>query len=541
MEDYVISKFLETPSLTSAVLLVSAATCTRSNNLDLRQTLCEKNYIDAVIRLPRNIFPYMGVDSVILVLKKGRSDNFPILMVNGDTYVTKNNKTAKFDLAVDSLIEAIESASDSSSVIKIPQSELDANYNLLPNRYFLDTSKVEHGVSLADLIQIEQPRSYRGEMWMVSNFSDDWNKCNLKARRLNDNTNRRVISNTGDILMVQFSHGRLMLGTIVDVHIGEKVAVGSLAIAFRISNPQRIQKKYLLYALKSKAVTTQVQALASGEFIQRVSTRDFQKIVIPCPSLSEQDRIIREAEDKYMQQLGLSRTSSDIAHMLGTPSVHIGNALKLLEFSNNLNADDRETLAYLKDNFEYMDRLLKMNSILDFSSQNRTKLCLFDFIKDYITKWKSFGSNTFKIEFDGDENASKAKVMANHDALMIMFDCLFDNANRHGFHKKKCPDNEMAIILLSGMKEGRPYLMLRVGNNGTPLASDFTLNDYITRGRYKSNSGRSGLGGYHVNAIVQSMDGEINSVQRSAEWTAFEFLIPIVNQEELDNNKYIQI
>ena len=82
--------------------------------------------------------------------------------------------------------------------------------------------------------------------------------------------------------------------------------------------------------------------------------------------------------------------------------------------------------------------------------------------------------------------------------------------------------------------------MMRIGNNGAPLNKDFTLNDYITRGRFKSDSGRSGLGGYHVNAVVQSIGGETCPIISSSDWTAFEFRIPIVNAYELEKSKFLQ-
>ena len=541
LEDYVISKFLDSETLTSAVLLVSAGTCSRSRTSIIRKRLCENNYVDTVIRLPRGILSNTSVDAAIVVLNKHRTTDDSILLVDGQFFVSKNTRGRNLILDIDAIKRVIDKHSEDASSIRLSVKDLDNNYSLLPNRYLVDTSKVENGLKLSDLIQVDMPRPYTGNMWTVSDFSDDWNKCQLTTKEVNDSTRRRVISYSGNELMVQFSNGRLMLGEIEGLTLGVKVAVGSLAIAFHIVNTQKIHKKYLLYALKSQIATAQAQAFATGEVIPRLSANDFLDIVIPCPSISDQEKIIRDAEDKYLQQLGLGRTSSDIAHMLGTPSVHIGNALKLLELSENLNEDDRKTLSYLKDNFEYMDRLMKLNSILDFSKQSKKPICLANFIRDYIDKWKSFGSNTFRVEFDGDENALKAKVSANSDALMIMFDCLFDNANRHGFHKKKSPDNEMTIVLLSEMKDGAPYIMLRVGNNGSPLDKDFSLNDYITRGRYKSDSGRSGLGGYHVNAVTQSMGGEISSILKSAEWTAFEFLIPIVNIEELDNSKFLQV
>jgi type I restriction enzyme M protein len=525
-----------------AILPSSFCFSSSSKCANLRQYLVDNHYLSTVVTLPNIYYPFASVTICILLIEKVVTEEpkDSILLVDGRSFVVKNKKEKNYILDADGLLKAISSEEDKSSIIRVSSKDVDGNDNLSPDRYLLDTSSIKDGVKLHELIAINEPHSYEGDMWIVSNFSDDWHKCDLTLKKSDNIIKRRVIANEGNCMMVQYSNSRLMIGVVNNLPIGEKVAVGSLAIAFHIKDSQRISEKYLLYALKSKVVTAQAQARATGTTIPRLSSRDFLDLVIPCPSPSEQDKIIHEAEDKYLQQLGLSRTTSDIAHMLGTPSVHIGNALKLLSLSKNLDEDDKKTLNYLKDNFEYMDRLVKLNSIFDFSKLERKPICLADFIKSYILKWKSFGSNTFSISFDGDENALKAKVSANSDALMIMFDCLFDNANRHGFHKTKTPDNELAIVLLSVIKDDVPCLMLRVGNNGTPLAKDFTLNDYITRGRFLSESGRSGLGGYHVNAVVQSMGGEMCPIISSVDWTAFEFRIPIINVDELEKSKFLQ-
>lgn len=525
-----------------AILPMSFCYSNQTSCFNLRKYLIENHYLSTIVALPHIYYPYTDVSVCVVLIEKTATDEpqDSFLLVDGRSYVKKSKNGKEFILDTEGLLKAIHNDSDDNCIVKLTSHDVSGYYNLAPSRYLLDTSKIENGAKLKELVDIYVPHYYDGDMWVVSNFSDDWNKCSLTLKRSDNVIKRRAITNDGNCMMIQYSNERLMIGVIDELPHREKVAVGSLTIAFHIKDTKRIQKKYLLYALKSKVVTAQAQAMATGETIPRLSSGDFLELVISCPSLSEQEKIMHEAEDKYLQQLGVSRTSSDIAHMLGTPSVHIGNALKLLELSQNLDKNDREALTYLKDNFEYMDRLLKLNSILDFSQLDRKPLCLADFIKGYISKWKSFGSNTFRISFDGDDNALKAKVSANRDALMIMFDCLFDNANRHGFHKEKNHNNELTILLLSELKEGAPLLIMRVGNNGTPLDKNFTINDYITRGRFKADSGRSGLGGYHVNAVVQSMGGELSSIIRANDWTAFEFSIPIVNIVELNKSRFLQ-
>ena len=56
-----------------------------------------------------------------------------------------------------------------------------------------------------------------------------------------------------------------------------------------------------------------------------------------------------------------------------------------------------------------------------------------------------------------------------------------------------------------------------------------------------SGSGRSGLGGYHVNAVVESMGGEIDSLISISDWTAFEFLIPQVATDSIDTSKFLRL
>ena len=172
------------------------------------------------------------------------------------------------------------------------------------------------------------------------------------------------------------------------------------------------------------------------------------------PSLSQQRERTNEfkAGEKYLDDIVaskerkmLKKTSSDLIHMLGTPYTRINNALDLLSLDvDNVGAS---RINYIRDNFGYIKRLIEMNGA-DFNDYPKTKINIVKFMEQYILGWENYGSKTFSVEFYCDGDFEKRNtVLANETALTIMMDCLLDNANRHGFHKTKSPENKVKIHL----------------------------------------------------------------------------------------------
>ena len=117
-----------------------------------------------------------------------------------------------------------------------------------------------------------------------------------------------------------------------------------------------------------------------------------------------------------------------------------------------------------------------------------------------------------------------------------MLDSVLNNAIRHGFHKRKdyTQNNKVNFAFQLVKYKNEPYLVIRIANNGDPLSDDFTIDDYITRGRFVSTTGRSGLGGYHVYQVVKGHKGYL-SLDSNKVWNVIvDILIP-VNNVELDN------
>lgn len=270
--------------------------------------------------------------------------------------------------------------------------------------------------------------------------------------------------------------------------------------------------------------------------IQGVSLRSEIK------SLSRQRERIAEfrAEEKYLDDIVaskerkmLKKTSSDLIHMMGTPYIRINNALDLL--SQDLDDEGKSRISYIRDNFGYIKRLIEMNGA-DFNDYPKDRINIVEFMERYILGWENYGSKTFSIEFyyDG-ELEGGGTILANETALSIMMDCLLDNANRHGFHKTKSPDNKVKIHLDRTTIDNGYAVILAVGNNGKPMPKDFSIDDYITSGKFGTDTGRSGLGGSHVYKIVSSMDGTldfiseaVSSEEKDEWWTTFMITVPLV-------------
>lgn len=506
---------------------------------ELRKYLIENKYLTHVIQLPSVFLPVTQIATCIVIAEKCHHDDF--LVVDGSSYLTKSTAYNN-EFNYEELLADIKEEKTSCCKRINFNDAFKSSCDLRPARLLWEMPELENPTRLNDIVTIAPNMDMKlGELvYNIGELSTDWLQCNISLTNPVERFRRSIVVATEGLIIANVVKGSLTLGKVLGKDEGKKIAIGHNMFAFTVDT-RKVSLSYLIQTLLGALVTEQVQAYSRGATINILTRSDFLDITIPLPPLKEQERIVKDAENAYLQQLGITQVGSDLGHMLGTPFSKISFALLQLENSKSLSSKDRKNLQNLKEIFEYADRLVKVSGNLDIKSMDRSNICLHDFIQSYIAKWNIFGSETFKVEFDADENSRIALVKANEDALSIMFDCLFDNAHRHGFGKNYHPDNEVTIMMTSEMNDDEPYIRLKVGNNGKPLEKGFELEDYIARGHYISGSGRSGLGGYHVNAVVQSMGGKIDSLVSVPEWTVFEFLIPQVVIGSIDTSKFMKL
>lgn len=105
----------------------------------------EKNYLDAVIGLPENIFYGTGIPTVILIFKKSRNKDDKVLFIDASNdYVKDNNKNYLTDKYIDKIIQTyqerkvIDKYSYEASLEEIKQNDCNLN---IPR--YIDTFKEE--------------------------------------------------------------------------------------------------------------------------------------------------------------------------------------------------------------------------------------------------------------------------------------------------------------------------------------------------------------------------------------------------------------
>lgn len=117
---------------------------------EIRQRLLEKNYIDTIIGLPSNLFTNTGIPVVVIVLKKNRKLEDPILVIDSSEEfikVGKQNVLEEKNIAkiVDTYIEKNEEEGYSALVYRKDLIENDYNMNI--PRYVVKISEeIEHDV-----------------------------------------------------------------------------------------------------------------------------------------------------------------------------------------------------------------------------------------------------------------------------------------------------------------------------------------------------------------------------------------------------------
>lgn len=107
---------------------------------EIRKRLIDKNYIDAVIGLPSNLFTNTGIPVVVIVLKKNRNLEAPILLIDGSKNfikVGKQNVLQEKDTAkiVDTYLNAI---TDSNNKGEKGYSHLATRKEIIENEYNLN-------------------------------------------------------------------------------------------------------------------------------------------------------------------------------------------------------------------------------------------------------------------------------------------------------------------------------------------------------------------------------------------------------------------
>lgn len=542
LEDFVIGKFIESESLSSAVLLVSASTCIRGNNKHIRKTLCEKNYVDAVIKLPRGVLSYTGVDSVILVLKKHRYTK-DIKFVYADDCIISDGRNKK--LNYQAVIERLEKTEGNQIGVVRVEETYSHDFSLDPVYYLHNMIEVQSGQTLVKFR--DMTTQIRGE------------------RRFDDVTGRVLLSEHLCASITEFHTRSIDINSIELGNPDRYVKVSNKCVILNMTadkfyykndnDPLFVSPNFSCFEVNENICLPEylIHVLLDNKRIREtysqgiISRVNYNELYLPIyTNLRSQrlivERIYRQEQNELKKKLEklqvLSGKSSDLIHNLGITFTKMSAAIAVLRKENATSTQIDSPVNVLNDNIQFALRQINCTGT-DFShvKPELEKVNLYKTVSNYIMAWKNFGYKSFDVAPIKLNVSEDTMVEIDKDLFFTMLDCIFINAHQHGFNKRYNSHNKVIIDLQGVYADNNKYVMIGISNNGNPLTDGYSIKDFVERGNVGLNSSQDGLGGNHVMEIAHHFGGKISIVSES-EWLSFNVLLPIYLTS--DDTKFIE-
>ena len=546
VEEVFFSRAFQRNAANLVVALLPLSFCQSQQYKNLRTYLVKDNYLDTIIFLPDRLLFNTSMPCVLVVCKRHRKVTAPIKLIDAQSFFTgDSSRTREFDL--DTFIGDYEMDVEKICSLASFQDVVECEFNL--NLYLYSQRKIEllegqkmvtFGSLMTEAQRERVPASDTHKVFPSKNFSQDFIEVLLKKNSLVPFSEER---STSPRKLVKVEKGKkYLLSTGVVRSSKPKYAIytdnedfscTSDIVVFEV-NEELVSVEYLAYLLINSPVlkTGNFPLTNVAKLHTAIDSPDNQREIV---GKLKQEHAAREKAEQEAdaKRLGVKTNISDLEHMLGTTYANMDDVIYRL---GKISSEDdvlKSLVKELKDNVDYLKRVIRYDnasiSAEEFSFKEQDMEA---FIQSYCESWKNYSGKYFKLSLQ--VNLGEHKMVVFDKTLMkVMLDSILSNAERHGFDKRRNEANQVEITLSLEKYEEKPFVVIRVANNGAPF-KDFKINDYITRGRYSSKSGRSGLGGYHVYQIVKGHRGFLYLDSNKIWNVIVEVLLPI-NNVETDN------
>lgn len=516
--------------------------CYGNGHRDVRRFIVNNNYIDTIISLPRNVLYATGIKPIVLICRKDKQIGSPVRFIFADNFVIGNNSRNR-RLDVDRFITDLNSSNLIESFVSCDEI-IQNDYTLIPEVYY-PISRNEISSSVVKLRNLITPIQGQSNIETDEEHRFVADKLSGSAIEVILNANSTSERETAVKDLKYYSNGESKKH-LVDLNLGGTRRYG----LHTSSEPFMCSRIFKVYCINEELVDPKYLAylLLSCEPL-KLSNAPLSSMLdmnIPILSMDHQKEVVKRLIDEYLQKkdreakadrerLGKKTVQSEIEHMLGLTQQRIGRLLDNMNSQLPSETDYFNYVRSLKDNFDYMERVIHFTN-MSIDSFNLVLGNITTFIQDYVDSWQNYGSNLFSIEVE-DNLEGNNELSFDHTLLTLMLDAILDNVSKHGFGKRKSEFNKVVISLDLVNESDSPYVVISIANNGRSMAEGFTIDDYISHGRYSATSGRSGLGGYHVYQVAKGHNGFV-SFSTSGDWSVIvDVLLPLynVNIENLPN------
>ena len=292
----------------------------------MRRFLLEDGMIEAVISLPEKLLEYTSIPTTIIVFSFGRTS---VRMIDATRIFTAGRRQNLLsDADIDKIISAYHEDSDISR--QVSHEEIwDNDFVLNPVRYLSSEIKIDNGVKLGSLLTISPLRGAQlnadtldglvsrketdYQYLMLSNIHDGLIDDDLPYLNEIDRSLEKYCLQDGDIILSK--NGFPFKVAIAHPKEGKHILANGNLFILRVDRT-KVNPVYLKAFLEGETGTDLLKRISVGSTIPNISQRSLEGILIPLPSIEEQEKIVENYSNKQNEILILkSRLAKAISQL----------------------------------------------------------------------------------------------------------------------------------------------------------------------------------------------------------------------------------
>jgi type I restriction enzyme M protein len=563
-------------------LLPVSALFREGEDRKMREYLLRRDWVEAVITLPAAMMYNSSVPMALLIINKQKSSERKdkILFINASA-LALNSKSKIYSSLSEAHLNSIESVfcnfKYGDEVFLSQHVSVAETEKVLANKSILNAKQYaapfirelerlsEQGnlIQLADIFKNASPAlwvdksdltllnlPFVSKEYIAQSFAD----YQLQPERLRKFSEQSELEGRlirESVLIVNPDNNKIRLSFFE--FKGQALLISRELLAFAVDE-SLISIEYLALQLHTLLFAQQFNMFKTDHEADTPDETVFAELKIELPSLSVQEKIIRERKlqllqeeeqkvEKLRQRLNLdkqeaqnkqSRIISSLHHELGNRLPAILNEFKNLRdyikdkagsnekielneaifpsFEEEIEDSGADKLGQVLQRIESM--LIQSISAIDAAGNivnaerermNLEYINLIEFLEDFAKLYSADKGFNISIDAVSDEKDRKEalKTLIDRSQMTTALSNLIENAKNHGFKDRKKYRVNFRVVKSEDKKE----LIIEYKNDGRAFPREFSFNDYISYGQYAGDSGNTGIGGYLIHQIIENHDG----------------------------------
>lgn len=545
LEHFYLSKSIKSlkESGKSIVLMANGALFRSGQEAELRKKLIEKDLIETIISLPKNVLTNTSIQTNIIVLSRKKERKGIVNFIEASSfYSDSRGRTNK--LNVDQVTSIYQSLKDSEKNRYVPFSEIKENdFDLNVSRYFVkNITKEFEGVEIGEILHqanVEKVKSAEKVPYLkIGDLNDNEMGVYSDTSEIEKSSVKRGGFRVNEPVLLLATRFKNLKPTILESAPPHLIISNDIK-AFTV-DISKVDLGYLVFELRKDYVQDQVVKYQSGTTMPYLSVKDLFKIKIKLPSKDQQrqnllDAINERAKNelnKYSKELSEMRTEmfrefSSTRHSVKQylNSIRGGvNGLQKFIYKNDglkISPTDIYSKNLSKTLAEHLERLIEdtaaASELLDkletpFLNRSKKDYNIIALTKKVIKKVNGNKEFEYKFNIDqesfsqADNHELKPIIEINNDDYVRLIQNIVDNACHHGFSSDS---NNIIRIEATSINEGKDVL-LEISNNGKPFDKKFTEERLKIRGEKSVSSKSTGIGGADIDQITKMYGGSFS-------------------------------